>query len=69
MTTTAAAPAPAPAGVEVLDPTAVPAAVLAAVGEAEESERRAGLAKLELALRWCRLHPATLESGTAVPRN
>ena len=63
MTTTAAGSA---TGIEDLDPAAVPAAVLAAVGEAEESERRAGLAKLELALRWCRLHPATLESGTAV---
>ena len=64
--TTTAAPAPAPAPIEVLDPAAVPAAVLAAVGDAETAERRAGLAKLELALRWCRLHPATLDTGTAV---
>ena len=35
-------------------------------GEAETAERRAGLGKLELALQWCVLHPATTESGAAV---
>jgi hypothetical protein len=51
-----------PTGVEDLDP----AAVLAGASEAETAERRAGLAKLELALQWCVLHPATTESGAAV---
>ena len=49
-------------GVEDLDP----AGVLACAGEAETAERRAGLGKLELALQWCVLHPATTESGAAV---
>ncbi|MBO0847250.1 MAG: hypothetical protein J2P22_17760 [Nocardioides sp.] len=40
--------------------------VLAAVGEADLAERRAAPAKLELALRWCGLHPATTDTGTAV---
>src|SRR5262245_31644603 len=43
-----------------------PAAVLAWVADAETVERRAGVVKLELALRWCVLHPATAESGVAV---
>jgi hypothetical protein len=51
-----------PIGVEDLDA----AAVLACAGAAEAAERRAGLAKLELALQWCVLHPATTESGAAV---
>jgi hypothetical protein len=42
------------------------AAVLGLVGEAETAERRAGVAKLELAVQWCVLHPATGESGAAV---
>lgn len=51
-----------PTGVEDLDS----AGVLACAGEAETAERRAGLGKLELALRWCVLHPATTESGAAL---
>ncbi|HEY2878503.1 HNH endonuclease signature motif containing protein [Nocardioides sp.] len=51
-----------PTGVEDLDP----AGVLACAGEAETAERRAGLGKLELALQWCGLHPATRESAAAV---
>lgn len=41
------------------------AGVLACASEAETAERRAGLGKLELALQWCVLHPATTESGAA----
>lgn len=52
----------APTGIEHLDPDTV----LAGVGEAETAERQAGLAKLELALRWCVLHPATDDTGVAV---
>ena len=37
------------------------AGVLAAVAEAEAAERRAGVAKLELTLQWCVLHPATVK--------
>ncbi|HEY2877209.1 HNH endonuclease signature motif containing protein [Nocardioides sp.] len=43
-----------------------PSGVLARVSEAETAERRAGLAKLELALQWCVLHPASPDTGTAV---
>jgi hypothetical protein len=43
-----------------------PAEVLARLGDAETAERRAGVAKLELALQWCVLHPATADTGTAV---
>jgi hypothetical protein len=53
---------PALVGVDDLDP----AGVLSCVADAETAERRAGLAKLELAVHWCLLHPATLESGAAV---
>src|SRR5215831_18937385 len=53
---------PTAVGVEDLDP----AGVLALVGEAETAERRAALAKLELALQWCVLHPATADTGVAV---
>jgi hypothetical protein len=42
------------------------AGVLACLGEAETAERRASLAKLELALHWCVLHPATVDTGAAV---
>src|SRR5215470_3975874 len=59
MTVTATPPA---LGVDDLDP----AGVLTRVGEAEPAERRAGLAKLELALQWCVLHPATVDTGAAV---
>ncbi|MBO0846955.1 MAG: hypothetical protein J2P22_16235, partial [Nocardioides sp.] len=62
-----AAPTPAPDvdpldGLDGLDA----AGVLAAVGEADLAERRAAPAKLELALRWCGLHPATTDTGAAV---
>jgi hypothetical protein len=50
------------AGVDELDATAV----LAGVAEAEQAERRASVAKLELALQWCVLHPATADTGAAV---
>jgi hypothetical protein len=43
-----------------------PVGVLARLGEAETAERRAGLAKLELALRWSVLHPPSDDTGTAV---
>ncbi len=43
-----------------------PADVLARVGDAETAERRAALRKLELALQWCVLHPATAETGAAL---
>src|SRR5215470_8016309 len=59
MTVTASPPA---LGVDDLDA----AGVLTWVGEAETAERRAGLAKLELALHWCVLHPATADTGAAV---
>src|SRR5215475_11123107 len=59
MTVTASPPA---LGVDDLDA----AGVLACLGEAETAERRAGLAKLELALQWCVLHPATVDTGAAV---
>ena len=42
------------------------ATVLSRVADAEMAERRAALEKLELALQWCVLHPATAETGTAV---
>jgi hypothetical protein len=42
------------------------AGLLACVTDVETAERRAGLGKLELALQWCVLHPATGESGVAV---
>lgn len=42
------------------------AGVLACVADAETAERRAGVAKLELALQWCVLHPATVDTGAAV---
>jgi hypothetical protein len=54
--------AAASTGIEDLDPDGV----LAGLVEAETAERMAGRAKLELALRWCVLHPATGESGAAV---
>ena len=34
--------------------------------DAETAERRAGLAKLELALQWCVVHPADADTGAAV---
>ncbi len=49
-------------GVDDLDP----AGLLACVHEAEAAERAAALRKLELAVQWCVLHPATDESGAAV---
>lgn len=58
MTTTAHRPT----GVDDLDPLGV----LARVAAAEAAERRAGADKLELALQWCVLHPATEETGVAV---
>jgi hypothetical protein len=42
------------------------AGLLASVADAEAAERRASLRKLELALQWCVLHPATADTGTAV---
>ncbi len=50
------------AGVEDLGP----AELLARVTGAERAERTAALDKLELALQWCVLHPATSETGSAV---
>ncbi|HEY3527641.1 MAG TPA: HNH endonuclease signature motif containing protein [Nocardioides sp.] len=60
--TTSAAPVSPPVGFENLDP----ARVLACLAEAEAAERAAGRDKLQLALHWCLLHPATPESGVAV---
>src|SRR4051812_30272738 len=40
--------------------------VLACLADAEGAERRAALSKLELALHWCVLHPATADTGAAV---
>jgi len=37
------------------------AGVLAAVAAADAAERRDGVAKLELTLQWCVLHPATVK--------
>jgi hypothetical protein len=63
MTTSTAPAAPAdPFAAGGLDASVV----LDRVAEAEAAERRAGLSKLELALAWCALHPATAESGSAV---
>jgi hypothetical protein len=52
----------APAGLDELSA----AELLACVSDVETAERRAGLGKLELALRWCVLHPAVAETGVAV---
>src|SRR5262245_41396305 len=60
MTTTTAAPAT----IEVDDLDG--AGVLARVAETERVERRAGVDKLELALQWCVLHPASIDTGVAV---
>src|SRR5215470_1759640 len=49
-------------GVDDLDAVAV----LACLGQAETAERRGALVKLELALHWCVLHPATVDTGAAV---
>ena len=49
-------------GVDDLGPTEL----LARVVGAERAERRAALDKLELALQWCVLHPATAQTGSAV---
>src|SRR5262245_50083063 len=43
-----------------------PAGVLTRVADAERAERRAGADKLELALQWCVLHPATVDTWVAV---
>jgi hypothetical protein len=40
-----------------------PVGVLEAVADAETLERRAGMSKLQLAVAWCHLHPATRDSG------
>jgi len=53
---------PTTAEVDALDA----AAVLAGVAAAERAERQASLAKVELALQWCVLHPATADTGAAV---
>jgi hypothetical protein len=53
---------PPSAEVDDLDP----AGVLACLGDTETAERRASLRKLELALQWCVLHPATADTGAAV---
>ena len=44
-----------------------PAAVLEAAAEAERTERRAALRKLELAYQWAVLHPATTDTGVETP--
>ena len=44
-----------------------PAGVLDAVAEAEQTERRAALRKLELAYQWAVLHPATADTGVETP--
>jgi hypothetical protein len=53
---------PSPTGIEDLDPDRL----LACLGDAETAERRAALTKLDVALQWCVLHPATSETGAAV---
>jgi hypothetical protein len=53
---------PSPTGIEDLDTDRL----LACLGDAETAERRAGLTKLEVAVQWCVLHPATVETGAAV---
>ncbi|HEX3222132.1 MAG TPA: HNH endonuclease signature motif containing protein [Nocardioides sp.] len=59
MTVIATAPE---AGLDELDP----AGLLASLTDAETAERRASLTKLEIALQWCVLHPATADTGRAV---
>ena len=43
-----------------------PAELLAHATDAERAERAAALDKLELALQWCVLHPATSDTDSAV---
>ncbi|MDX6360634.1 MAG: hypothetical protein QOH37_3688 [Nocardioidaceae bacterium] len=43
-----------------------PGELLERVAQAERCERAAALCKLELAVQWCVLHPATAETGAAV---
>jgi hypothetical protein len=49
-------------GIEDLDTDRL----LACLGEAETAERRAEPTKPEVALQWCVVHPATVETGPAV---
>ena len=43
-----------------------PGELLERVARAETAERRAALSKLEVALQWCVIHPATADTGAAV---
>jgi hypothetical protein len=62
MTITATPHSPEVSSLDELDA----AGVLREAAEAEAAERRAGVRKLELALQWCVLHPATVVTGAAV---